>query len=185
MATTTTTNIALVKPDYSEAADVQVLNGNADKIDAAFGVTYNAFGIVVNGNKAALSAATDQFVILKNSSISGCANGLYLAAKAIPANTAIDSTYLTAVTIGGLNTATNKLRMKKTLSVTSDENSTIDLGLTDEYTVTSVRGYQSQNIVCMPYMMSNGAWRARIVHANTGQPLASGARIFIVTYMRA
>lgn len=258
MATTTTTNITLVKPDYSEAADVQVLNGNADKIDAAFGVAYNAFGIVVNGNKAALSAATgqfvvlknstisgradglytaakpipantainntyltavasgglnalfsaitalqsaigfvangnkttaavgvDQFVLLKNSTISGCADGLYLAAKVIPANTAIDSTYLTAVTIGGLNTATNRLRMKKTISVTSDENSTIDLELTDEYTVTSVRAYNNQNIVCMPYMMSNGAWRARIIHANTGQPLASGARPFIVTYMRA
>lgn len=103
MATTTTTNIALVKPDYSEAADVQVLNGNADKIDAAFGVAYNAFGIVVNGNKAALSAATGQFVILKNSTISGRADGLYTAAKPIPANTAINNTYLTAVTGGGLN----------------------------------------------------------------------------------
>lgn len=103
MATTTTTNIKLVKPDYDEAADVQVLNGNADKIDAAFGVTYNAFGIVVNGNKAALSAAIGQFVILKNSTIPGRSDGLYTAAKAIPANTAINSTYLTAVTDGGLN----------------------------------------------------------------------------------
>ena len=36
MATTTTTNLQLVKPDYSEAADVSVLNQNADKIDAGF-----------------------------------------------------------------------------------------------------------------------------------------------------
>ena len=36
MATTTTTNLQLVKPDYNEAADVAVLNQNADKIDAAF-----------------------------------------------------------------------------------------------------------------------------------------------------
>lgn len=103
MATTTTTNITLVKPDYDEAADVAVLNSNADKIDAAFGVAYNAFGIVVNGNKAALSAAIGQFVILKNSTISNRSDGLYTAAKAIPANTAINSTYLTAVTDGGLN----------------------------------------------------------------------------------
>ena len=36
MATTTTTNLQLVKPDYTEAADVAVLNQNADKIDAGF-----------------------------------------------------------------------------------------------------------------------------------------------------
>lgn len=103
MATTTTTNIKLVKPDYSEAADVQVLNGNADKIDAAFGEAYNDLAIVVNGNKAAIGAAVGQFIILKNSTISGRSDGLYTAAQAIPANTAINSTYLTAVSGGGLN----------------------------------------------------------------------------------
>jgi hypothetical protein len=112
MATTTTTNIKLVKPDYSESADVQVLNGNADKIDAAFGETYNDLGIVVNGNKAALSAAIGQFVVLKNSTISGRSDGLYTAAKAIPANTAIDSTYLTAVSGGGLNALNNDIMNK-------------------------------------------------------------------------
>ena len=45
----------------------------------------------------------DQFVMLKNSTISGCADGLYLAAKAIQANTGIDKTYLTTVSGGGLN----------------------------------------------------------------------------------
>ena len=62
-----------------------------------------AIGIVIDGNKAASTAALGQFVVLKNSTISGRADGLYTAAKAIPANTAIDSTYLTAVSNGGLN----------------------------------------------------------------------------------
>lgn len=100
---TTTTNLGLVKPAYSDTADVQVLNENADKIDAELWKTYNDLGIVVNGNKAALSAAVGQFIILKNSTISGRSDGLYKAAKAIPANTTIDSTYLAAVPRGGLN----------------------------------------------------------------------------------
>lgn len=62
-----------------------------------------AIGIVVDGDKAATNVTLDQFVILKNSTISSMADGLYTAAKPIPANTAIDKTYLTAVTGGGLN----------------------------------------------------------------------------------
>ena len=63
----------------------------------------SAIGIIVDGNKAATAAALGQFVILKNSTISGRTDGLYTAAKAIPANTAINNTYLTAVSGGGLN----------------------------------------------------------------------------------
>ena len=37
MATTTTTKLGLVKPDYNEAADVAVINTNMDKIDEAVG----------------------------------------------------------------------------------------------------------------------------------------------------
>lgn len=62
-----------------------------------------AIGIVVDGNKAASAAAIGKFVVLKNSTISGRADGLYTAAKAISANTAIDNTYLTAISNGGLN----------------------------------------------------------------------------------
>lgn len=109
---TTTTNLGLVKPAYSDTADVQVLNENADKIDAELWKTYNDLGIVVNGNKAALSAAVGQFIILKNSTISGRSDGLYKAAKAIPANTTIDSTYLTAVPRGGLNAVQNTITRK-------------------------------------------------------------------------
>ena len=35
MATTTTTKLNLVKPDYDESADVDVINDNMDLIDAA------------------------------------------------------------------------------------------------------------------------------------------------------
>lgn len=78
-----------------KAADTALQNADA--------VLQNAIGYVCNGNTCAASVAAGQYVILKNSTITGCADGLYTAAQAIPANTAIDATYLTAVTGGAAN----------------------------------------------------------------------------------
>jgi len=84
-----------------------------------------AIGIVVDGNKAASTATIDQFVVLKNSTISGKADGLYTAAKAIPASpNTIDGTYLTAVSGGGLNALTSKYDTVDTASITWDSNNT-------------------------------------------------------------
>ena len=67
--------------------------------------------IVVNGNKTtyASGAAIGDYVLLRNSTITGCDDGAYIAAKAIPANTAIDSTYLTAVSGGVANALNGKI----------------------------------------------------------------------------
>lgn len=76
------------------------------EIDAGIGLTgtlANALAIVVDGNKSAVSATVGQYVIVKNSTITSVSDGLYTAAKAIPAGTAIDATYLKAVSKGGLN----------------------------------------------------------------------------------
>ena len=61
--------------------------------------------IIVNGNKTSHTggAASGQYVLVRNSTITDITDGLYTAAQAIPANTAIDKTYLTAVSGGGLN----------------------------------------------------------------------------------
>ena len=59
--------------------------------------------ILINGDQSATGAAAGQYVYLKDSTITGAADGLYKAAQAIPANTVIDVTYLTAVSAGGLN----------------------------------------------------------------------------------
>lgn len=66
-------------------------------------VTADMLGIVLNGNSTPVGAAVGQYVIVKASTISGITDGLYTAAQAIPANTAIDATYLTVVSEGGLN----------------------------------------------------------------------------------
>ena len=80
-------------------------NGVPTAFDAGDGgdVTADMLGIVITGNSTPVGASAGQYVIVKNSTISGITDGLYTAAQAIPANTAIDSTYLTAVSGGGLN----------------------------------------------------------------------------------
>ena len=59
-------------------------------------------GYVVDGKQCANAVATGKYVIVRNSTITGVTDGLYTAAKAITANTNIDSTYLTAVSSGGV-----------------------------------------------------------------------------------
>jgi len=89
-------------------AELELYDGrwSGQQIDAGIGQSQTLaddLGVVVDGNKAALGADVGQFVIVKNSTITGAADGIYMAAKVIPANTAIDATYLTAVSKGGLN----------------------------------------------------------------------------------
>ena len=76
------------------------------KLDVA--APAEAVAYIVDGNKAAVSIAQGKYVTLINSSISGLSDGLYKAAQAITANTAIDSTYLTAVS-GGLGEEVSSL----------------------------------------------------------------------------
>lgn len=79
---------------------------SGQEIDAGIGLTgtlANALAFVVDGNKASVSVSVGQYVLVKNSTITGISDGLYTAAQAIPANYAINSTYLTAVAGGGLN----------------------------------------------------------------------------------
>lgn len=67
--------------------------------------------IIIDGNQTTHTggAAIGEFVLVRNSTISGITDGLYKAVQAIPANTAIDSTYLTAVDGGGLNAVVKSL----------------------------------------------------------------------------
>lgn len=67
----------------------------------------NSLAIIVEGDTSAAGASEGQYVYLKDSTITGCNDGLYTAAQAIPADTVIDSTYLTAVSGGGLNDLVN------------------------------------------------------------------------------
>ena len=62
---------------------------------------------IINGKQCALGAAKDDYVLLRNSTITGKSDGAYIAAKAIPANTDIDSTYLGNAITGGISNSIN------------------------------------------------------------------------------
>lgn len=64
---------------------------------------------IINGKRCALSVASGGFVLLRNSTITGKADGAYTAAKAIPANTDLDGSYLTAVSGGVANALNSKI----------------------------------------------------------------------------
>lgn len=85
-----------------------------DKINA----TQSDITIIIEGNQTTHTGgvAVGQYVIVRNSTISSITDGLYRATQAIPANTAIDSTYLEAVD-GGLGSEVTSLKNKITQSV--------------------------------------------------------------------
>ena len=69
---------------------------------------------IINGKRCSLGAASGEYVLLRNSTIAGKTDGAYKAAKAIPANTDLDSTYLGSPITGGLvNELNSKFVIKK------------------------------------------------------------------------
>lgn len=105
LACSDVTGTSLVKINIMKAAmdAISVTSEEFDILDERTSKLESEIGIIVDGNKSAQGAAIDQYIILKNSTISGCDDGVYTAAKAIPANTVIDSTYLTAKSNGVAN----------------------------------------------------------------------------------
>lgn len=89
--------------------DTQATNlvGAANELNGALNSVETYMAFIINGNKSMTSIPLAQYAIVKNSTIANITDGLYIAAKAIPANTAIDNTYLTAVTSGGFNSIRN------------------------------------------------------------------------------
>ena len=91
--------------------DVNPTAGHTDRVVSSGGVKSalntvdESIAIRVSGNKTtyASGAAIGQYVIVSGSTITGITDGIYKAAKAIPYNTGIDSTYLAAVSGGGMN----------------------------------------------------------------------------------
>ena len=71
----------------------------------------DGLAIVVDGNKTSHTggAASGDYVLVKNSTIADITDGGYTAAKAIPANTVIDKTYLTPCSKGALNSLSDHI----------------------------------------------------------------------------
>lgn len=146
-------------------------NENMGVIDAVLAKNQDALGIIVDGNKAAVSATTGQYIILRNSTITGKTDGLYTAAKSIPANTAIDGTYLTAVSGGGLNALNSKMPKIKSF----DKTETIpDSGVVDVYIAQETGGVRPVgafvklgNHYPLPYYSGNNMTYMEILNDQT------------------
>lgn len=122
-----TANIGTVPPGKTLQGEIEAVAQIDDDL-----------GIVVRNNKiakAGVSASEGQYIILRESTIAGCADGLYKATQAIPANTAIDATYLTAVSGGGLNDLNNNSKPEKITLTISNISSNGSLYSCDFYKV--------------------------------------------------
>lgn len=133
---------------------------------------------IINGKQCALGASAGDFVLLRNSTITGKADGAYQAAKAIPANTDIDATYLGSEIGGGIANALNanltslfkKTTATTAANITSGYSVNDGAGLNDNlsgYTVVAISpNYIADDVVVTPFGINNGRVRYRLV--NTG-----------------
>ena len=111
---TAQTNISNLQPRMTTAegnisSNAQNLTGEIGRAKSVEQDLMEGMAILINGDQSATGAAAGQYVYLKDSTITGAADGLYKAAQAIPANTVIDVTYLTAVSAGGLNSLNDRM----------------------------------------------------------------------------
>lgn len=104
--------------DYNDLSNKPSINGNTlrgnktaeqlglrtaaaqDAIDAAQDAE---IGIVITGKRPSMAVTAGQYVIVRNSTISGIADGLYTANAALSPSTDVTAADLTAVSDGGLN----------------------------------------------------------------------------------
>lgn len=70
-------------------------------------VKADELAVVIDGNTTTIAAEKYDEVIVRNSTISGVDDGVYRADKAIPANTAIDATYLAGQRVNGTINSVN------------------------------------------------------------------------------
>lgn len=97
--------------DTSSASGASYLVPTVAEMNAADALRakVDEIGIVINGNTSTINISAGQYVNLRNSSISGKPDGIYIAAQAISANTTIDASYLTTISSGGLNNLYQRL----------------------------------------------------------------------------
>ena len=111
-----TTNIGLIKPTYSEDADVAIINENMDTLDSTISALDNGLAIVSNNNThGAITAG--QYVYVRNHG--SLAEGMYTANSNIAANATLSSSNLTAVSSGSLNNIAKSINTDGAINLSS------------------------------------------------------------------
>lgn len=118
----------------------EIFDAHNDSVDAEDKLAQDTAPIV-NGNKSTTGASAGEYVLVRNSSITGITDGAYKAAQAIPANTAIDSTYLTAITGGianDLNSKFTPVGVSITLNTTDWSNNATKCYIIDKLVIVNI-----------------------------------------------
>ena len=97
---TNTTNFNLSKPDYTDTADIAVINSNMDKVDVSLNGLADAIAIVAKNNTHAAIMEGQYVYVHGHGSL---AEGLYTAKSNIAANATLSTSNLQADGSGGLN----------------------------------------------------------------------------------
>lgn len=132
------------------ATDLQMSNGDATTIPQAIAnkAPIESLAIPIVGNVASVNVAAGKFVYVKNSTITGISDGLYIAVNAISANTPFTAADLdnTNTAEGGFNAVGSNVGNAVLLATWS--NDTTGLQLSENYTnftylllVTSTNAY--------------------------------------------
>ena len=110
---TNTTNYSLVKPAYTDTADIADINGNMDKVDTALQALGKGIAIISNNNTH-VAIVSGQYVYIH--SHGSLAEGLYIADSNISQNATLSSSNVHAVASSGslndLKSSINTLNSK-------------------------------------------------------------------------
>jgi len=181
MPVTLKTNSFKYRDDSSEEWSPALVQATAS-LEPAFqdiGKLASELGIVVNGNTAAVNIAAGQYIILKNSTISGKEDGLYVAANAVSAGTALQSTDIpaAAITNGGLNALNDnsmKLHLYKNPPV--DTNNHIYATTLDAYNHVAIAGFtpaDSNIFVRISNLENDGIYTYQLIDIIAGSVISS------------
>ena len=172
--------------ELHDAGALNVLKNTLNQLETETETVENGLAIIVDGNICASGASQGQYVYLKDSTITGYTDGLYTAAQAIPANTAIDGTYLTAVTDGGLNhLKQNTIKETKVISLTSGVGDVSKSGYTPVACYIDGGGSADWVTQLFCYNLANNEYRARVCLAtNPSQAHGASTLTMIIFYIK-
>lgn len=115
------TALQAVPPTYRTATAQDVIDAAQDD-DIETRAQASEVGIVINGARPSMAVTAGQYVIVRNSTISGITDGLYTANSALSPSTDVTAANLSAVSGGGLNDLTKTSSEKPTALQTFNNN---------------------------------------------------------------
>lgn len=182
-------------PASDLASAVQTSLGKADTALQSVPATYRtaaaqdaidatqdaAIGIVITGNRPSMVVAEGQYVIVRNSTISGITDGLYTANAVLSPSTDVTAANLAAVSGGGLNSLSSLLNNAfKNINATETGSTTAGTNGWTYVPVTIPNGYRmfavnsinfsgtdANNIVLRGFVIENSNSRVTVYFKNT------------------